>query len=109
MSSSCHSPCVIINSTHQAVIEYRRITEKEREGEEEDALEGDEDLMMGQVQRSLTCPITLKELENPMKNTTCGHIYSKAGKEKHIIVSALYCTLYQHCSCIGTCALSSNW
>ena len=39
--------------------------------------------MMGQVQRSLTCPITLKDLEKPVKNMTCGHIYSKDGKERY--------------------------
>ncbi|XP_011402477.2 PREDICTED: E3 SUMO-protein ligase NSE2-like [Amphimedon queenslandica] len=70
-------------NTHPAVIEYKRITEKEIEGER-GALEGDEDLMMGQVQRSLTCPITLKDLEKPVKNTTCGHIYSKDAVLAHV-------------------------
>ena len=56
---------------------------REREGED---LEGDEELMMGQVQRSLVCPLTQKELENPVKNTACGHVYSKEGKDNILFI-----------------------
>ena len=42
--------------------------------------------MMGQVQRSLVCPLTQKELENPVKNTACGHVYSKEGKDNILFI-----------------------
>ena len=66
-------------------------------------LEGDEELMMGQVQRSLVCPLTQKELENPVKNTACGHVYSKEGKENIFFLIYIFFILL-FCSCAGSCA-----
>lgn len=80
------------------MVGYRRILEEEGEGED---LEGDEELMMGQVQRSLVCPLTQKELENPVKNTACGHVYSKEGKNNFLL---LYFFILLFCSRAGSCA-----
>lgn len=42
-------------------------------------MDGDEELLMGQVKRSLLCPFTFKLFEDPVKNGNCGHVYSKQG------------------------------
>ena len=76
------------------MVGYRRILEEEGEGED---LEGDEELMMGQVQRSLVCPLTQKELENPVKNTACGHVYSKEGKNNLLLLYIFYTFVLQLC------------
>ena len=51
-------------------------------GEEGESLEGD--LMLAQVQVSTICPITQQQLKSPMKNTRCGHVYSKQAIQAHI-------------------------
>eukprot|EP00466_Bigelowiella_natans_P002230 jgi/Bigna1/82535/fgenesh1_pg.93_\ len=50
----------------------------------------DEDLVAVDMKRNFKCPITKDTLENPVKNQTCGHIYSREaimtllkGKQKY--------------------------
>eukprot|EP01112_Ceratiomyxa_fruticulosa_P018511 TRINITY_DN5928_c0_g2_i1.p1 TRINITY_DN5928_c0_g2~~TRINITY_DN5928_c0_g2_i1.p1 ORF type:complete len:237 (+),score=66.29 TRINITY_DN5928_c0_g2_i1:166-876(+) len=38
-----------------------------------------EDLVVMTQQEKVICPVTRKEMEEPLKNTVCGHTYSKAG------------------------------
>ena len=38
----------------------------------------DDDIVVGQVIQSLKCPITLSLLEEPVRNSKCPHVYSKA-------------------------------
>ena len=46
--------------------------------------DGDEELVMGGVKRSLVCPLTKKQMEEPLKSRRCGHSYSKAAILAHI-------------------------
>lgn len=73
--------CYHGNSSHPVVKAFKEIVTDREEEEEEEEMEmaPDEELVMGQVQRSLTCPLTTRQLENPVKNKTCGHVYSKEG------------------------------
>ena len=50
-------------------------------GEQTTASNNDDDIqiMSGQQDASLKCPITTALLEEPMKNKVCGHVYSKPG------------------------------
>ena len=38
----------------------------------------DDDIVVDQEIQSLNCPITLTLLENPVRNATCPHVYSRA-------------------------------
>ena len=70
-------------------------------------MEGDEELAVGQVQRSLLCPFTRKIFEEPVKNKRCGHIYSKQGL---VLLSIKYFHLF--CcfhSCYNSYLCSSYW
>lgn len=58
--------------------------EEEKEGEEEEGEGGKGDVVMGQVQRSLICPLTKKFLEDPVTSKDCGHSYSRAAIMEHI-------------------------
>ncbi|KAJ0401919.1 hypothetical protein P43SY_003536 [Pythium insidiosum] len=63
--------------------QYKRFCEQA--GIELDA-EGDEDVVFQQSEstRSTTCPVTLGEMENPVRNPSCGHTYSRKGIEAHL-------------------------
>ena len=43
-------------------------------------VEVDEDLMVTSEVQTI-CPITRKEMERPVKNLACGHVYDRAGIE----------------------------
>jgi len=69
---------------HPRVAEYyQRLREGSDEEEEMDTQE-DEDLVMGQVKKSLYCPITKTLLEDPVTNQQCKHSYSRAAILQHI-------------------------
>lgn len=42
---------------------------------------------MASQRNLLICPITTTLMENPVKNKVCGHVYSRAGIENHILQS----------------------
>ena len=89
--------CPVLCSSHPLVKEFKEIISGKEDNSQEEIngeMEGDEELAMGQVQRSLTCPITQKLLEDPVKNRSCGHIYSRQGKS----LTELSCKQI-HCSC----------
>ncbi|KAL5493163.1 hypothetical protein EMCRGX_G014301 [Ephydatia muelleri] len=46
--------------------------------------DGEEELVMGGVKRSLVCPLTKKQMEEPVRSRKCGHSYSKAAILEHI-------------------------
>ena len=48
----------------------------------------DEDIVLGQVQRSFKCPLTRKYLEDPVTSAVCKHSYSRAAILEHIRKSA---------------------
>ena len=67
-------------SGHKYITTLKRQTAGSR-GERE-SLEGD--LLLSQVQVSTICPLTQQQLKSPMKNTRCGHVYSKLAIQGHI-------------------------
>lgn len=46
--------------------------------------DGEEELVLGGIKRSLICPLTKKQIEEPMKSRKCNHSYSKAAILQHI-------------------------
>ncbi|CAH0477441.1 unnamed protein product [Peronospora belbahrii] len=50
------------------------------------AMDGDEDMHIQESEsmRSTICPVTQGEMEDPMKNPSCGHTYSKKGIQAHL-------------------------
>lgn len=49
--------------------------------------EDDDDIVVGQEIQSLKCPLTLRLLEEPVRNSLCPHVYSKAAIFEIILVS----------------------
>lgn len=49
-----------------------------------DKSDGEEELVMGGVKRSLVCPLTKKQIEEPVRSKKCNHSYSKAAILEHI-------------------------
>ena len=78
-----------LNSTDTDLSNHKYITTLRQHlmdgsGEEAVSLEGD--LMLAQVQVSTICPLTQQQLKSPMKNTRCGHVYSRQAIQAHIRV-----------------------
>ncbi|KAE9022196.1 hypothetical protein PR003_g12410 [Phytophthora rubi] len=50
------------------------------------AVDGDEDVSIQESEstRSTICPVTQMEMEDPLRNPTCGHTYSKKGIQAHL-------------------------
>ena len=73
-------------NSHPIVMEFsERVRSGEEVGEvEEGEEEGDEDLVVGQVDRSLKCPLTRVFLEDPVTSRVCKHSYSKSAIHQHI-------------------------
>eukprot|EP00455_Lapot_gusevi_P027692 TRINITY_DN2938_c0_g1_i4.p1 TRINITY_DN2938_c0_g1~~TRINITY_DN2938_c0_g1_i4.p1 ORF type:complete len:194 (-),score=62.08 TRINITY_DN2938_c0_g1_i4:41-568(-) len=68
--------------------EERQREEEEEEEEEEEGGEAEEEGVMSiayQPAKLLKCPITLKEIEIPMKNRECGHIFEKIAIETLLV------------------------
>ncbi|KAI6649798.1 hypothetical protein LOD99_6587 [Oopsacas minuta] len=76
-----------VNSTdldltnHKYIHSFRQHLLGEQGGAPE-RLEGD--LLLSQVQVSTICPLTQQQLRSPMKNTRCGHVYSRQAILAHI-------------------------
>ncbi|KAI9906862.1 hypothetical protein PsorP6_004413 [Peronosclerospora sorghi] len=49
-------------------------------------MDGDEDMSIQESEsmRSTICPVTQGEMEDPLKNPSCGHTYSKKGIQAHL-------------------------
>ena len=58
------------------------------EGETQGGEDEDDDIVLGQVQRSFKCPLTRKYLEDPVTSAVCKHSYSRAAILEHIRKSA---------------------
>ena len=61
-----------------------RSAEEESEDEEGTEMDSQGDLVMGQVDKSLKCPITKAFLEDPVTSKVCKHSYSRAAIIAHI-------------------------
>ncbi|EGZ28061.1 hypothetical protein PHYSODRAFT_554353 [Phytophthora sojae] len=50
------------------------------------AVDGDEDVFIQESEstKSTICPVTQMEMEDPLRNPTCGHTYSKKGIQAHL-------------------------
>ncbi|KAG2765899.1 hypothetical protein JG687_00005067 [Phytophthora cactorum] len=50
------------------------------------AVDGDEDLFIQESEsiRSTICPVTQMEMDDPLRNPSCGHTYSKKGIQSHL-------------------------
>ncbi|KAG7385505.1 hypothetical protein PHYPSEUDO_001455 [Phytophthora pseudosyringae] len=50
------------------------------------AVEGDEDVFIQESEstKSTICPVTQMEMEDPLRNPSCGHSYSKKGIQSHL-------------------------
>lgn len=73
-------------NTHPIVQQFsERVREDDEESSEEEG-SGDEegDLVVGQVDKSLKCPITKVYFEEPVTSQVCKHSYSKAAIIAHI-------------------------
>lgn len=71
--------------THPIVQDFsERVRCFEEEEEEEMDVDSQGDLVMGQVDKSLKCPITKAFLEEPVTSKVCRHSYSKAAIIAHI-------------------------
>ena len=55
---------------------------KRYQGSREEELE--EDILLSQVKVSTICPLTQQQLKSPMKNSRCGHVYSRLAIIAHI-------------------------
>jgi hypothetical protein len=76
-------------NNHHLVKEFRDlIGGREGEGEEgedgEMELGDEEEIAVGRITRSLVCPITRILFDEPVKNTACGHTYSRQAVLTHI-------------------------
>ena len=47
-----------------------------------------EELGMGRVERSIICPLTRQTMVEPVKNSSCGHTYSKEGIYIYIYIQS---------------------
>lgn len=61
-----------------------RCFEEDEEDEDEVDMDSQGDLVMGQVDKSLKCPITKAFFEDPATSKVCKHSYSKAAIIAHI-------------------------
>ncbi len=64
--------------------------ESEAEAQQADVrdLSDNEDiLMVDEEPRRLVCPITKREMEDPVKNRFCGHLYEREAILQHILQS----------------------
>ncbi|CEG44416.1 e3 sumo-protein ligase nse2 [Plasmopara halstedii] len=52
----------------------------------ERAVDGDEDVLVQESEstRSTICPVTQMEMDDPLRNPSCGHTYSKKGIQAHL-------------------------
>ena len=74
-------------STHPIVMEFAERVRNQEEGEEEGEGEGEDaegDLVVGQVDKSLKCPLTKAFLEDPLTSRVCKHSYSSKAIHAHI-------------------------
>ncbi len=81
--------------THPIIMDFServRGGDEEEEGEEEEG-GGEGDLVVGQVDRSLKCPLTRVFLEDPVTSRVCKHSYSSAAIRAHIRQQQRYVSL----------------
>ena len=73
------------------------------EEEEDDTNDDDgEDVCMTQVEVNTICPISRKEMVQPMKNKACGHVYDKTSIEAIVNqANSLYPPQITYCPVIG--------
>ena len=69
------------SSTHRYVKSFQQYLRGQQGGREE---EMDADILLSQVQVSTICPLTQQQLKSPMKNSRCGHVYSRLAILAHI-------------------------
>ena len=86
---------------HKWMQEMNKIIANE---EEEDGTNDDdgEDVCMTQVEVNTICPISRKEMVQPMKNKACGHVYDKTSIEAIVTqANSLYPPQITYCPVIG--------
>ena len=68
-----------------SVVAFRARVHGESGGAPAEKSDGEEEeLVMGGVKRSLICPLTKKQVEEPVRSRKCHHSYSKAAILEHI-------------------------
>ena len=65
-------------------MERVRIEEEEEEEEEGEGAGDTSDLVVGQVDKSLKCPLTKAYLDDPVTSKVCRHSYSREAILSHI-------------------------
>ena len=85
--------------SHPRIVQFiQQVREEEEDSEEEMETQddGDTDIVLGHVQKSLHCPLTKKYFEEPVTSKTCNHSYSKAAILEHIKKRYMYVHNFVH-------------
>ena len=85
---------------HKWMKEMNKIIANEEEDDPND--DDGEDVCMTQVEVNTICPISRKEMVQPMKNKACGHVYDKTSIEAIVTqANSLYPPQITYCPVIG--------
>ena len=85
---------------HKWMKEMNKIIANEEEDDPND--DDGEDVCMTQVEVNTICPISRKEMVQPMKNKACGHVYDKTSIEAIVNqAKSLYPPQITYCPVIG--------